>query len=199
MDRRKFLSNCGAAVLFGVGASKAIASDSLTKSLHSEDESLTKRSLNLFRPATNERLLLTYAAEGIWTPEAYPRICWLLRDIRTQEQVEIDTRLIAILGWTQQYLAQFGYTAPLHILSGYRSLGTNAHTEGSSRNSMHLYGKAVDFKVPGLPTEYLGRLMAWMSQGGVGVYVKKDFVHVDTGSVRKWRDFGRRRKKRKAK
>lgn len=145
------------------------------------------RSLDLYRPQTRERLKLDYLASGEWAPDAYARICWMLRDIQAQRYVRMDPQIIAILDWTQRYLASYGYTGPLHILSGYRTLETNHRTEGAARNSQHLYGRAVDIQVPGLSAEYLGQLMAWLSQGGVGVYERNGFVHVDRGQVRRWR------------
>lgn len=144
------------------------------------------RSLDIYRPATRERLQLSYLHEGVWAPDAYSHICWMLRDVQAQQYVRMDPQLIAILDWTQRYLAAYGYTGPLHILSGFRSKQTNQRTEGAARNSQHLYGKAVDIRVPGLSVEYLGKLMAWLSQGGVGVYARNGFVHIDTGRVRRW-------------
>lgn len=152
-----------------------------------ENTSRGLRAVDLYRPETRERLSLNYMREGEWLSDSYARLCWLLRDIKAQQYVQMDPTLIAILDWTQDYLRQFGYTDPIHILSGYRSLATNMKTEGAARNSQHLYGKAVDFRVPGLPAAYLGKLMAWLSQGGVGVYENSGFVHVDTGRVRFWR------------
>ena len=144
------------------------------------------RRLDLYRPATRERFKLDYLVDGQWAPQAYSRLCWTLRDIHAGQYVAMDTQLIAILDWTQRYLASYGYTSPLIILSGYRTAKTNAGTEGAARNSQHLWGKAVDFTLPGLSASYLGKLMSWLSQGGVGVYAKNGFVHVDTGRVRHW-------------
>lgn len=145
------------------------------------------RTLNLYRPASNEVLHLEYLRNGVWAPDAYTRICWHLRDVQAHQHVRIDTNLIAILDWTQRYLSSLGYHEPLHILSGFRTGTTNRRTEGASRNSLHLYGQAVDFAIPGVSPEYLGKVMAWLSQGGVGVYQRNGFVHVDTGPKRTWR------------
>lgn len=140
----------------------------------------------MYRPKTKELLDIQYLNNGVWAPDAYAKICWMLRDVPANKYVRMDVQLIAILDWTQQYLVQYGYTDPLHILSGFRTFTTNNHTEGAAYNSQHLYGKAVDFKIPGLPASYLGKLMDWLTAGGVGVYVKDGFVHVDTGRFRRW-------------
>ena len=151
------------------------------------DLAMGARRVNLFRPASREHLSIEYLREGQWAPSAYPQLCWLLRDVRAGQYAQMDPTLIAILDWTQQYLSQYGYEDPVHVLSGYRTVQTNEKTEGAVRNSHHLYGKAVDIRIPGLPTAYLGKLMAWLSKGGVGVYSHAEFVHVDTGRVRVWR------------
>ncbi|HDR9103578.1 TPA: YcbK family protein [Burkholderia vietnamiensis] len=145
------------------------------------------RTLNLVRPESGERFNFQYLQDGKWLDNAYPDLCWLLRDIHVNECVQIDYNLIGILDWTQWYLRQYGYNQPLEILSGYRSKYTNDRTEGAKKDSQHLYGKAIDLRVPGLSTEYLGRLFLWLSRGGVGVYPGKKFVHIDTGRVRTWR------------
>jgi uncharacterized protein YcbK (DUF882 family) len=83
-------------------------------------------------------------------------------------------------------LAQYGYKQPLQILSGYRSPQTNENTEGAAKASQHMLGKAIDVRIPGVSAEYLGKLMRWLSRGGVGVYDNRNFVHIDTGRVRTW-------------
>lgn len=149
---------------------------------------LTKgsRTLNLVRPASGERLHFEYMRDGVWLGDSYNYICWLLRDVRAGKHVRMDTRLIAILDWTQRYLSKYGYTEPIHILSGYRSPETNTSTEGAKKNSLHLEGRAVDIHIPGLSADYLAKLLSWLSQGGVGAYSDRHFIHIDTGRVRKW-------------
>lgn len=175
--RRRFLG-AGLALASGLWLPPALAD--------SFDFGKGPRTLRLYRPKTREHLALTYLSNGRWMPEAYARICWLLRDIQTNQHVQMDVQLIAILDWTQQYLARYGYTAPLHILSGHRAPQTNARTEGASKDSLHMFGKAIDFLVPGLSTRYLGQLMNALIDGGVGVYVQNQFVHIDTGRYRRW-------------
>ncbi|GBG14359.1 sulfate adenylyltransferase [Novimethylophilus kurashikiensis] len=187
MDRRQFL-RMGLGLGAGLLLSQLLQNNAeAAEPAFGFDLKTGIRTVDLWRPETRERLQLSYLQDGQWVDNAYPQLCWLLRDFHANEAVQMDPTLIAILDWTQHYLAQFGYTEPLQILSGYRSRRTNAHTEGAARNSQHLYGKAVDFRVPGLPAGYLGRLMAWLSQGGVGIYEKDGFVHVDTGRIRLWR------------
>ena len=54
-------------------------------------------------------------------------------------------------------------------------------------SALAMLGKAIDVRIPGVSAEYLGKLMRWLSRGGVGVYDNRNFVHIDTGRVRTWR------------
>lgn len=184
MDRRTFLTataGAGCASLLPLSQARADEVDL------GFDLRKGRRTLDLYRPETGERLNLTYMKDGVWQEGAYPLICSLMRDIHVQEVRAIDHQLIAILDWMQSYLAKYGYNQPILVNSGYRSQRTNARLEGAAKNSQHLLGKAVDIRIPGLPTEYLGKLTIWLSQGGVGVYASKGFVHIDTGRIRTWR------------
>lgn len=186
MDRRQLLK-AGLGAVGSLGLPTAFMSQAHADT-HNLGFDLTHgtRTLNLLRPATGERLHIEYMRNGVWQGDAYSHICWLLRDVRAQEHLQMDTRLIAILDWTQRYLAQYGYTQPLHVLSGYRSPRTNGNTEGAAKNSQHLSGKALDLRIPGLSAAYLSKLFKWLSQGGVGTYTGSNFTHVDTGRVRAW-------------
>lgn len=186
MDRRQLLkAGLGAAgsLVLPVGLMTQAHADSMDLGF---DMTRGSRTLNLVRPENGERLNIEYMRDGVWQGDAYNHICWLLRDIHVNEHVRMDTKLIAILDWTQRYLKRFGYTDPLHILSGYRSERTNNRTEGAKKNSQHLLGKAVDIRMPGLDAAFLGKLFLWLSQGGVGLYSDRNFTHIDTGNVRTW-------------
>ena len=186
-SRRHFLSRAAAtAVAFAAPVAFANPRRSGLPADLSFDLTKDVRNLKLLRQSTNELLHLDYMQEGVWATNAYAQICWALRDVRANQWVQMDVQLVAILDWTQRYLSRFGYDQPLVILSGYRTQATNSELANSSRNSMHLYGKAVDFTVPGLSPKYLAQLMQWLSQGGVGAYASKGFVHIDTGRVRNW-------------
>lgn len=188
MDRRQFLK--AGLGLGAVTGSALLPVDILSAARAADlgfDMTQGSRTLTLYRPETGERLALEYLRNGEWVGDAYTRLCWLLRDIHVGQHVQMDTRLIAIMDWVQRYLAQYGYTEPLHVLSGYRSPRTNAAIEGAAKNSQHLHGKALDLRIPGLSANYFGQLLAWLSQGGVGTYADRGFVHVDTGRLRQWR------------
>jgi uncharacterized protein YcbK (DUF882 family) len=47
-------------------------------------------------------------------------------------------------------------------------------------------GKAIDIRIPGVPTRTLRDAAIKIEGGGVGYYPRSDFVHVDVGRVRYW-------------
>lgn len=127
-----------------------------------------------------------------WTPdtgydgEAYREICWLLRDVQANRSFAMAPRLLDVLCGLQNWLAHNGLKEPIHVNSGYRSFSTNYRTEGSALNSRHLNGQAADITVPGVPLARLAGMASLFGEGGVGMYLNKGFVHVDTGNERIW-------------
>jgi uncharacterized protein YcbK (DUF882 family) len=77
-------------------------------------------------------------------------------------------------------------------VSAYRSPKTNNMLRGRSANSgvakksQHLLGKAIDVRLEGISTAVLRDQAIAMRRGGVGYYEASDFVHMDTGRVRRW-------------
>jgi uncharacterized protein YcbK (DUF882 family) len=79
---------------------------------------------------------------------------------------------------------------PFEVICGYRSQQTNAmlrsHSHGVAEHSLHLEGRAIDVRLPGVPTARLRDLALGMARGGVGYYPESDFVHLDNGRPRHW-------------
>jgi uncharacterized protein YcbK (DUF882 family) len=127
-----------------------------------------------------------------WTPDsgydgdAYKEICWLLRDVQANKSFAMSPRLLDVLCGLQNWLAFNGQKQPIHVNSGYRTFSTNYRTEGSALNSRHLNGQAADITVPGVPLARLAGMASMFGEGGVGMYLNKGFVHVDTGDERIW-------------
>jgi uncharacterized protein YcbK (DUF882 family) len=63
--------------------------------------------------------------------------------------------------------------------------GGNARS-GVAKNSLHMYGQAMDIRLNSYNTRELRNLAVAMKAGGVGYYPRSNFVHVDTGDVRSW-------------
>lgn len=79
--------------------------------------------------------------------------------------------------------AHFG--APVVIHSGYRTPQYNAKVDGVA-HSQHCYGMAADISVSGQKPETVAAFARSIMPGwgGVGVYAKKGFTHIDVREKR---------------
>lgn len=149
--------------------------------------SVEERSLAFYNTHTGEKLKSIYWAEGNYVDGSLREISYILRDSRSDEVHEIDTRLLDFLFAIRQEIEA---NQPFHVISGYRSAATNAllraHSTGVAENSLHLVGRAIDIRVPGRETRILQKAAIALKGGGVGYYPKSDFVHLDIGRVRYW-------------
>jgi uncharacterized protein YcbK (DUF882 family) len=194
MNRRNFLKNSlalSAGIITGYsGNANALIVEPETVSfkkdaLFYEKQNRGERKLWLKREITGEELLLTYKINGQLQND-YKGACHLLRDVKAEKTCRMDEDLLDLLYSMQQFIWENGHTEPFVIKSGYRTKTTNDRTEGAARNSMHLYGMASDIHVDGIPSKYIGSLAELYKAGGVGLYIMKDFVHIDVGGKRKW-------------
>jgi uncharacterized protein YcbK (DUF882 family) len=181
--RRSFLGLGAAAVGAAIlpGSASAASIETAPKPL---------RTLSFFNVHTSERLTTAYWSGGIYKPEALGRINTLLRDYRVNEIKPIDKGLLDLL---HELHATLGVDEPFHVISGYRSPRTNAmlrerggKDSGVASGSLHMEGKAIDIRVPGIDLDDLRRAARALKRGGVGYYPSSNFVHVDTGRVRFW-------------
>ena len=173
-ERRRFLQHAGAALmLLPLGAAWARVPE--------------RRSLSFVHTHTGERLSSVYFQDGQYQAEELTRINQLLRDFRTGDIHTIDTGVLDILA-DLRVLAD--RDEPYEVICGYRSAQTNAalrrHSSGVAEHSLHLQGRAIDVRLPGVPTSRLRELALGMGRGGVGFYPQSDFVHLDNGRVRHW-------------
>ncbi len=136
---------------------------------------------------TGERIRSTYWVEGSYIPEELQIIENLLRDHRTGELHTIDTRLLDMLQLLQK---QIGARKEFHVISAYRSPKTNAMLASRSnkvvKKSLHMYGRAIDIRLPEYSLSELRKAALSLKIGGVGYYPKSNFIHIDTGRVRFW-------------
>ena len=145
------------------------------------------RTLNLYNANTHESLRCRYCRDGAYVPESLDRINHILRDHRSGEMKPIATELL-------DYLFRVGHKVKpgirIQVVSGYRSPKTNAllrrRSKRVAKNSFHMYGKAVDFRIPGYKLRYVRGTATRLRAGGVGYYPRSRFVHIDTGDVRYW-------------
>lgn len=137
---------------------------------------------------TGESFSGTYRVGNKYLPEAFDQINSVLRDFRANEVFPIDPRVIDIIFMVCEKTGRTNDT--LEVLSGYRSPKTNAKlsrvSTGVAKNSLHMTGQALDFRLPGYSTRKLKQVAYSVRGGGVGYYPGSNFVHVDTGKVRHW-------------
>ena len=147
----------------------------------------SERSLSFYNTHTGERLSVIYRRHGNYIPESLEKINTILRDHRSGDIHPIDPKLMDYLYDLQTQVGNYG---DVHIISGYRSPETNRKLRRNSKEvakgSMHLQGKALDFRLPGTDTARLRDAARKMKRGGVGYYKKSDFIQIDTGRVRNW-------------
>src|SRR5262245_52163532 len=175
--RRTFLRG-----LAGAAAAAAVAPRALLASPREE------RVLSFFHTHTNERLTVPYFADGGYLPEGLAALRSFLKDFRTGEDHPIDPSLFDILN---DLRLTTGTKSPFHVISGYRSPHTNEMLRehgggGVAKGSMHLEGRAIDVRLADKSSALLRDAAVELQRGGVGYYRISDFVHVDTGRVRRW-------------
>ncbi|MCL4791264.1 MAG: YcbK family protein [Gammaproteobacteria bacterium] len=145
------------------------------------------RRLAFHHTHTGEALDIEYSEAGRYIPDALLTIDHLLRDFRSGEVHPIDPALLDTL---YALRLQVRGTGPFEIISAFRSPATNAMLArkggGVSTRSLHLSGRAIDIRLPGVRTADLRDAGLRLRAGGVGYYPDSDFIHVDTGRVRNW-------------
>jgi uncharacterized protein YcbK (DUF882 family) len=137
---------------------------------------------------TGERLEIVYAMGGEYLPQALATLNRFLRDHYTGEVGTIDPHLFDLLHGVQREL---GAGQAFQVISGYRCPATNATLKatrggGVASHSLHMDGKAIDVRLPGIALGDLRDAALSLRGGGVGYYQREQFVHVDTGRVRRW-------------
>ena len=144
--------------------------------------------LRLFNTHTGEHVDVVYRKGAAYDPAALERLEGCLRDFRTGDRHRVDPRLYDLLTSLASSLGE--PDGEFHIISGFRSPRTNemlrATRQGVAQHSLHMEGQAIDVRLPGVTTKTLRDVALEMARGGVGYYASSDFVHVDTGRVRRW-------------
>lgn len=149
---------------------------------------LELRSLMLDHTHTHEKISLVYASGSNYLPQALGQLNRFLRDHYTGEVGMIDPNLFDILHRIRLALSTRG---AYQVISGYRCPATNNRLRangggGVAKRSLHMDGKAIDVRLPGVPLAELRDAALSLRAGGVGFYPHDQFVHIDTGRVRNW-------------
>jgi uncharacterized protein YcbK (DUF882 family) len=179
--RRNFLRR-GAAALIGAPMLLPAARASALPSTGAA------RELTLRHTHTNESIALAYASGDHYDPGALQALNHFLRDHYTGEVGVIDPQVFELLHRVRQVL---GSTAAYEVISGYRGAATNSLLRatrggGVASKSLHMEGRAIDVRLPGVALADLRDAAMSLRAGGVGYYPGERFVHIDTGRVRHW-------------
>jgi uncharacterized protein YcbK (DUF882 family) len=147
------------------------------------------RTLAFEHTHTGEKLSLIYAVGDRYVAAALDTVRHFLRDFRNGATHAIDPGLLDQL----HRLAEATATrAPFQVISAYRSPATNEMLRlaghGVAAGSLHLQGQAIDIRLADVQLSDLRDTALSLRAGGVGYYPSpdSDFVHIDTGRVRRW-------------
>ena len=148
------------------------------------------RRIVLTHVKSGETAYVIYFHNNGYDPRAMQKIELLLRDRRTGQVGRIDPLLMDFMF---DLLQRTGLppTTVVQVTDGFRSPGTNADlvrdNPNAARESYHLQGRAMDFKVPLLPGPALGEIAKTMQRGGAAYYPSTGHTHIDTGPNRTWK------------
>jgi uncharacterized protein YcbK (DUF882 family) len=147
----------------------------------------TERRLCFHHTHTSEKLDLVYRDSTGYRADALVQVNHVLRDHRSGESVPMDPALLDLLGDLYEV---HGSRGEFQVISGYRSPATNKmlseRSSGVAKKSLHMQGRAIDIRLTDVATSDLRDSALQLARGGVGYYSSSDFIHVDTGRVRRW-------------
>ncbi|WP_263366331.1 DUF882 domain-containing protein [Edaphobacter bradus] len=186
--------------VFGGVAAAALAVFALSASSRAEDPTPAVSSggeqyrLRLHHLHTGEDIDIVYRVGAAYLPEAMEKLDYFLRDHRTQTVSNYDPREFDVLHDLMAKLRR--PNGVIDVVCGYRTpwsndlLRSQSANSGVAEHSQHMEAKAIDIRVPGVPTARLRDAALSLHDGGVGYYPVNQFVHVDVGPVREW-SYGR--------
>lgn len=191
MNRRSLLKVVGSAALNGAffaGAAGALLLPANATTPEAPARALSSaRVLSFVNTHTGDTFADAYWENGTYVPDAMTAINHVMRDHRSGETHAIDPRLLDQLHTLRGVVRA---TAPYQIISGYRSPATNAalheNSSGVATRSLHMDGRAIDIRVGGVDLPRLRDAALGLNAGGVGYYESSNFIHIDTGRVRRW-------------
>jgi uncharacterized protein YcbK (DUF882 family) len=145
------------------------------------------RAISIRRAQTGDAFQGAYWRDGRYDREALRRLDAVLRDPGMNEQTPMDPRLFDVLTTVQRALNS---DETWEVISGYRTPETNSsramQSRRVSRASLHMSGMACDSRLPGRDSIGIARIAADLQTGGVGLYRRDGFVHLDCGPARRW-------------
>jgi uncharacterized protein YcbK (DUF882 family) len=152
-----------------------------------KDVQAGSKDLSFYHTHTGKSLTVVYREADGYVAEALSEIANFLKDFRSGELHPIDPELLDVL---YELKTRTGAKRPFEVISAYRSPATNTmlrnNSSGVAEGSLHLHGRAIDVRLPGVELRRLRDVALELERGGVGFYPGSDFIHVDTGRVRRW-------------
>lgn len=145
------------------------------------------RTLSVANVQTGETWRGVYWHENRLVPDAHAALTRILRDVREDRVGDVD---VALLHGLWRVRRRLGVEAPWRVLSGFRTERTHAAIKranrSAARNSFHVQGRAADLAMDGVSPSAIARAARAERVGGVGLYARRGFVHLDTGPLRAW-------------
>lgn len=180
LTRRGFLT---AALLATTCFSSGEASAAVRRPPHMP----STRALSVVNVRTEEAWSGVYWRNGRKVPEAYAALTRLFRDVRADRAGHLDIRLLDVM-WRVANRLDTAY--PWRILSAYRTDRTHDAIKRTNRTaaqrSFHTEGRAVDVALVDRSASAIAAAARRESVGGIGLYRRRGFVHLDTGPSREW-------------
>lgn len=141
------------------------------------------RRVRMYSQRTGESIDTIYYVDGRYVPESLQEITYFMRDWRQNKQMKYDPHNVDNLAAT---LALMDTSEPYLMISGYRTPQTNRMLKGAASNSFHLRAMAADVRLKSRSVRQISGAAFACNGGGVGIYNRSNFVHMDCGPVRSW-------------
>ena len=141
------------------------------------------RRIRMYSQRTGESIDTIYFIDGRYVPEALDEISYFMRDWRQNQVMKYHPYNIDNLAAT---LALMDTDEPYLMISGYRTAQTNRMLKGAASHSYHLRAMAADVRLKSRSVRQISGAAFACNGGGVGVYNRSNFVHMDCGPVRSW-------------
>lgn len=143
--------------------------------------------LDLYNAHFDEHLTVRYRdPDGHYEPQALARIERFFRSRSDGASGPVSLRLIELIDFVQDRWRPTRLT----LVSGYRSPEFNQTLRAGghrvAQSSLHTEGLAADLQPAGVDLQRLWHELRALEVGGVGLYRKDGFLHIDSGRPRFW-------------
>jgi uncharacterized protein YcbK (DUF882 family) len=142
------------------------------------------RRIRMYSQRTGESVDAVYYSDGKYIPEAVKEITYFMRDWRENKTLGYDPNNLDNLATVMQLVES---SEPYLMISGYRTPRTNAMLRGAASHSYHMKAMAADVRLKSRDVRQISRAALSAKGGGVGIYNRSNFVHIDSGPVRTWK------------